>query len=122
MTDRPTARDVLGDLFDDYNAADRVIMALYKGGWDFTRTRDATEVVPECCEAVPPGEYGVWADDDDVIGLTVARTSPRGFFLVRTEPPLMDAFDEFGVGQFLAWCLTNACDLEAIRSTQEDPT
>lgn len=54
----------------------------------------------------PHGDYGVWADDDDVIGLTVARTHPAGFFLIRTEPPFMDAFDEFEVAKFLAWCLS----------------
>lgn len=65
---------------------------------------------------VPRGSYDLWADDDDVIGLTVARTYPRGLPLVRTEPPFMDAFDEIAVGQFLAWCLTNAERLERLRA------
>ncbi len=56
----------------------------------------------------PHGTYGVWADDDSVIGLTVARTHPSGWAIIRTQPPIMDAFDEFEVGQFLAWCLSTA--------------
>lgn len=56
----------------------------------------------------PHGTYDLYADDDDVIGQPVARTHPQGWFLIRTDPPIMDAFDEFEVGNFLAWCLTNA--------------
>lgn len=56
---------------------------------------------------IPEGKYTVWADDDDVIGLTVARSYPKGFSIVRTDPPLMDSFDEFEVAHYLAWCLTN---------------
>jgi hypothetical protein len=56
----------------------------------------------------PAGGFQLYADDDDVIGLTVARTYPQGWSVVRTEPPFMDAFDEFELGQFLAWCLTNS--------------
>lgn len=55
----------------------------------------------------PKGRYEVYADDDDVIGLKVAKSYPSGWAIVRTEPPLMDAFDEFEVAQYLAWCLTN---------------
>lgn len=50
---------------------------------------------------VPAGTYGLYADDDDVIGLTVAKTYPHGYAIVRTDPPFMDAFDEFAVGQFI---------------------
>lgn len=56
----------------------------------------------------PHGVYELYADDDDVIGLPVARTHPKGWFLIRTDPPIMDAFDEYEVGGFLAWCLSNA--------------
>lgn len=56
----------------------------------------------------PHGEYGLWADDDDVIGLTVAETYPKGWPIVRTNPPYMDGFNEFDVGSFIAWCLSNA--------------
>jgi hypothetical protein len=62
----------------------------------------------------PEGEYTLWADDDDVIGLTVAKTLPSGFAIVRTDPPLMDAFDEYEIGTFLAWCLTNRAAIEAL--------
>ena len=62
----------------------------------------------------PHGQFDLWADDDDVIGLTVARTYPKGYSIVRTEPPFMDAFDEFEVGQFLAWCLSEANQLVPI--------
>lgn len=54
----------------------------------------------------PHGVYGLWADDDDVIGLTVAKTYPCGYPVIRTDPPFMDAFDEYEVGRFLAWCLS----------------
>ena len=56
----------------------------------------------------PHGKYDVWADDDDVIGLTVAKTYLQDWPIVRTDPPFMDAFDEFKVGQFLAWCMTKS--------------
>lgn len=56
----------------------------------------------------PHGHYELYADDDDVIGLTVGRTYPCGLPLMRTKPPFMDAFDEVRVGQFLAWCLSNS--------------
>ena len=69
----------------------------------------------------PLGEYDVWADDDDVVGLTVARTYPPGYSLVRTDPPIMDAFDEIEVAQFLAWCLSNAATLQALRSELTPP-
>lgn len=55
----------------------------------------------------PAGRFELFADDDDVIGLTVAKTYPQGWAIVRTDPPIMDAFDEFAVGLFLAWCLSN---------------
>jgi hypothetical protein len=55
----------------------------------------------------PEGDYELYADDDDVIGLTVAKTYPQGWAIVRTKPPHLDAFDEFEIGQFLAACLTN---------------
>jgi hypothetical protein len=55
----------------------------------------------------PDGLYDLYADDDDVIGLTVARTSPHEWPIVRIDPPYLDAFDEFEVGNFIAWCLTN---------------
>lgn len=64
----------------------------------------------------PTGTFGVYADDDDVIGLKVAESYPHGYHVIRTEPPLMDAFDEFSVAMFLAWCLTNA---ERIRPLME---
>ncbi len=55
----------------------------------------------------PDGTYEVFADDDSVIGLTVAKTKPHGYFIVRTDPPFMDAFDEYEVAKFLAWCLSH---------------
>ena len=61
----------------------------------------------------PEGRYELYADDDDVIGLTVAKTYPKGYPIVRIEPPFMDAFDEFEVGKFLAWCLSNHVTLAA---------
>lgn len=67
----------------------------------------------------PHGEYGVWADNDDVIGLTVAQTYPAGYWLIRTEPPFMDAFDELKLAQFLAWCLTNSERLLLMMETQD---
>jgi hypothetical protein len=57
--------------------------------------------------AFPDGGYELYADDDDVIGLTVAHTYPSHWAIVRTDPPYMDGYDEFDIGQFLAWCLTN---------------
>lgn len=51
-------------------------------------------------------------DDDDVIGLTVAKTYPSGWAIVRTDPPLMDGFDEYGIGTFLAWCLSHYDDIQ----------
>ena len=57
---------------------------------------------------VPAGRYELYADDDDVIGLTVATTYPSGWPIVRTDPPFMDACDEFAIGQFIAAALTNA--------------
>ena len=68
--------------------------------------------------AVPPGAYDLWADADDVIGLTVAKTYPSGLPIMRIEPPFMDAFDEIGVGHFLAACLTNA---EAVAAVARHP-
>lgn len=56
---------------------------------------------------VPAGRYELYADDDDVIGLTVATTYPSGWPIVRTDPPFMDACDEFAIGQFIAAALTN---------------
>ena len=64
--------------------------------------------------SVPEGTYGLYADDDDVIGLTVAKTYPQGWAIVRTDPPFMDAFDEYEVGQFLVWCLNNHARLAAL--------
>lgn len=58
--------------------------------------------------AVPPGRYELFADDDDVIGLTVARTWPKGYVIVRTEPPFMDAFDEYALAQFILAQLNKA--------------
>ena len=55
----------------------------------------------------PEGDYNLWADDDDLIGLTVAKTYPSGWPIVRTTPPLMDGFDEYYIGDFLARCLTH---------------
>lgn len=55
----------------------------------------------------PAGAYGLFADDDDVIGLTIAKTYPQGWAIVRVNPPLMDAFDGFDVGQFLARCASH---------------
>ena len=60
----------------------------------------------------PEGNYGLFADDDDVIGLTVAKTYPSGWALMRVNPPHMDAFDEFEVGQFLARCLSHRHEIE----------
>lgn len=58
--------------------------------------------------AVPKGRYELYADDDDVIGLTVARSHPSGWSIVRTDPPLMDAFDEYGVATFIVKQLNRA--------------
>lgn len=69
--------------------------------------------------AFPRGSYELYADDDDVIGLTVARTYPRGWAIVRTDPPFMDAFDEFDVGEFLAWCMSNSQQLQALREARD---
>lgn len=55
----------------------------------------------------PHGQFELWADDDAVIGLKVAETYPVGFHVIRTDPPFMDGFDEYEVGRFLAWCLSN---------------
>lgn len=61
----------------------------------------------------PEGTYDLFADDDDVIGLTVAKTYPSGWAIVRPEPrvrpdpPHSTAFDEFDVGRFLADCMTH---------------
>ena len=57
---------------------------------------------------VPKGEYDLFADDDDVIGLTVAKTYPHGWPIVGVDPPSMPTHDEFEVGRFIARCLTNA--------------
>lgn len=54
----------------------------------------------------PKGKFEVFADDDDVIGLTVATTHPRGYKIVRTDPPFMDAVDELEIAQFIADALT----------------
>jgi hypothetical protein len=51
--------------------------------------------------AVPKGRYELDADDDDVIGLTIAKTYPSGWAIVRTDPPSMDACDEYAVAQFV---------------------
>ena len=67
----------------------------------------------------PEGRYELYADDDDVIGLTVAKTYPSGWAIVRTDPPFMDGFDEFAVGQFIALCLSN--HERIIRSLDETP-
>jgi hypothetical protein len=67
----------------------------------------------------PDGDYELYADDDDVIGLTVAKTYPQGWAIVRTDPPHMDAFDEFEVGQFLAWCLSNRERLVALEEISQ---
>jgi hypothetical protein len=69
----------------------------------------------------PYGDYQLYADDDDVIGLTVARTYPQDWTITRTAPPYMDAFDEFAVGQFLAWCLSNAETILPQMSPQPNP-
>lgn len=62
----------------------------------------------------PEGTYELYADDDDVIGLTVANTYPKGYAIVRTKPPLMDAFDEYEVGKYLAWCLSHHAEVTAL--------
>jgi hypothetical protein len=59
----------------------------------------------------PEGFYDVYADDDDVIGLTIAKTYPSGWAIVRTNPPLMDGFDEYDIAQYLAWCLSNRAEI-----------
>ncbi len=58
--------------------------------------------------AVPKGRYELFADDDDVIGLTLVRTYPSGWSIVRVDPPLMDAFDEYGVASFITDQLNKA--------------
>ena len=58
--------------------------------------------------SVPRGHYELFANDDDVIRLTIARTSPHGYVIVRTDPPHMDAFDEYAVAQFLLAQLNKA--------------
>ncbi len=63
----------------------------------------------------PKGEYELYADDDDVIGLTVAKTYPKGYCIMRTNPPFMDAFDEFELGQYLVWCLSNYEQISELR-------
>lgn len=57
---------------------------------------------------IPAGKYGVWADDDDVIGLTIAKSYPSGWPIICTEPASVNTPDELEVAQFLAWCLANA--------------
>ena len=65
----------------------------------------------------PYGTFGLYADDDDVIGLTVARTYPKGRPIVRTDPPFMDYFDEIEVGMFLTACMTNAAAVQQFLAT-----
>lgn len=60
----------------------------------------------------PDGRFTLWASDDDVIGLTVAKTYPSGWAIVRTEPPLMDGFDEYQIGEFIAWCLSHYHEIQ----------
>jgi hypothetical protein len=55
----------------------------------------------------PSGEFELYHDDDSVIGLTVAKTYPSGWAIMRTTPPYEDACDDYDIGQYLAWCLTN---------------
>ena len=70
----------------------------------------------------PYGTFGLYADDDDVIGLTVARTYPKGWPIIRTDPPFMDAFTEFDVGSFLADCLTHAAAVQQLLATLTPPS
>lgn len=70
--------------------------------------------------AFPHGMFDVFADDDDVIGLTVARTNPSGFSICRINPPIMDAFDEIGVAMFLSWCLNHSERLLAMQRGEPD--
>lgn len=63
---------------------------------------------------IPASRYEVYADDDDVIGTTIARTYPSGWPIVGNTAGIV-AFDEFQVGQFLAWCLTHADDVQRLR-------
>lgn len=72
--------------------------------------------------AFPIGQYDVYADDDDVIGLTVATSKPSGYPIVRTDPPFMDAFDEFDVAQFLAWCLSQESLVREWQTTTDQET
>lgn len=58
--------------------------------------------------SVPKGRYELFADDDDVIGLTVARSYPSGWSIVRVDPPFMDAFDEYGIASFITAQLNRA--------------
>jgi hypothetical protein len=73
----------------------------------------------------PEGHYELFADDDDVIGDTVARTYPKGWSIVRPvtgkrpDVPICTAFDEFEVGQFLARCLSNHAAVQAFLDEQE---
>ena len=53
------------------------------------------------------GTFGLWADDDDVIGTTVMRTYPSGWPIIETSTPGIVGFDEVEIGQFVAWCLSN---------------
>lgn len=61
--------------------------------------------------AVPKGRYELYADDDDVIGLTILRSYPSGWSVVRVDPPFMDAYDEYGVMQFVVERLNRAASI-----------
>ena len=63
--------------------------------------------------AFPTGQYEVYANDDDVIGLTVAITKPSGYPIVRTDPPFMDAFDEF-----VEWAAANPAQARILAAAE----
>lgn len=62
---------------------------------------------------IPEGKFDVYADDDDVIGLVVAKSYPSGWPIIGTEPASMPTADEFEVAQFLADCMSNARAVQA---------
>lgn len=100
-------RDVLADFLSaytdrDYAAADTLILHLQDLGYDIVAS-DRTVSYDD--ERVPFGECGIYASDDDVIGLPVARTYPSGWYIIRTEPAEATAFDEWATAKYLAWCM-----------------
>lgn len=101
------ARDIIAAFMEGYSereyaTADALVDRLRDAGYELVHLAPNDHAM-----LFPLGDVGIYADDDDVIGITYARTCPSGWSLVCTDESTMTTtyVDEYAVAAYLAWCL-----------------